>query len=120
MKVADPAFDLGYKNLPEPVRTLSIENRGATRSPAPALSGTAPAGDDDRTRNAARIAEKLSQFSKLSNRRLKFEYLEKADVYQITVVNEDDEVIRKIPADSVLRVIENVERMRGISIDTRV
>jgi uncharacterized FlaG/YvyC family protein len=40
-------------------------------------------------------------------------------MYQITVVNDEEEVVRKIPADSILRVIENIERMRGISIDTK-
>ena len=116
MKVADLASDVGYKNLPEPVRTLSIENKGATKSPAPTLSEAASADEKDRVKDSTKIAEKLS---KLSNRRLRFEYREEADVYQITVVNEDEEVVRKIPADSILRVIENIERMRGISIDTR-
>jgi uncharacterized FlaG/YvyC family protein len=116
MKVADLASDVGYKTLPEPVRTLSIENKGATKSPAPALSETVSADEKNRAKDSTKIAEKLS---KLSNRRLKFEYRQEADVYQITVVNEDEEVVRKIPADSILRVIENIERMRGISIDTR-
>ena len=118
MKVADLASDVGYKTLPEPVRTLSIENKGATKSPAPALSETASADEKDRAKDSAKtkIAEKLS---KLSNRRLKFEYHAETDMYQITVVNEDEEVVRKIPADSILRVIENIERMRGISIDTK-
>jgi uncharacterized FlaG/YvyC family protein len=116
MKVADLASDVGYKTLPEPVRTLSIENKGATKSPAPALSEAVSANEHGQAKDLTKIAEKLS---KLSNRRLKFEYREEADVYQITVVNEDEEVVRKIPADSILRVIENVERMRGISIDTK-
>jgi uncharacterized FlaG/YvyC family protein len=116
MKVADLASDVGYKTLPEPVRTLSIENKGATKSPAPTLSEAAPPDEKDRAKESTKIAEKLS---KLSNRRLKFEYRKEADVYQITVVNEDEEVVRKIPADSILRVIENIERMRGISIDTK-
>ena len=117
MKVADLASDVGYKTLPEPVRTLSIENKGATKSPAPTLSEAASSDEKDRAEDSTKkIAEKLS---KLSNRRLRFEYHEEADMYQITVVNEDEEVVRKIPADSILRVIENIERMRGISIDTR-
>ena len=117
MKVADLASDVGYKTLPEPVRTLSIENKGATKSPAPTLSEADSSDEKDRAEDSTKkIAEKLS---KLSNRRLRFEYHEEADMYQITVVNEDEEVVRKIPADSILRVIENIERMRGISIDTR-
>jgi flagellar protein FlaG len=116
MKVADLASDVGYKTLPEPVRTLSIENKGATRSPAATLDTEAASSEKDRPKEANKIAEKLS---KMSNRRLKFEYREEADVFQITVVDDDDEVVRKIPADSILRVIENIERMLGLSIDTK-
>jgi flagellar protein FlaG len=72
--------------------------------------------DKDRLKSAMNAAEKLS---KLSNSRLKFEYREDADVFQVTVVDEDDEVIRKIPADSILRVIENIERILGMNIDTK-
>jgi uncharacterized FlaG/YvyC family protein len=114
MKVADLARDVGYMGLPEPVRTLSVENKGATKSPA-TLADTAHA-DSDHPREPAPTVEKLS---KMANRRLKFEYREEADIFQVTVVDEDDEVIRKIPADGVLRVIENIERMLGFSIDAR-
>jgi uncharacterized FlaG/YvyC family protein len=114
MKVADLATDVGYKNLPEPARALSIENKGATRSPATAIAAADDGGD--RRKEATKAADKLSN---LSNRRLKFEYLEEMDVFQVTVVDENDEVVRKIPADSILRVIENIERMLGLSIDTK-
>jgi flagellar protein FlaG len=117
MKVADLASDVGYKTLPEPARALSIENKGATKSPAATLGEeTVSSSDKDRPKEAVKIAEKLS---KMANRRLKFEYREEADVFQITVVDDEDEVVRKIPADSILRVIENIERMLGLSIDTK-
>ena len=113
MKVADLASDAGYKGMPEqPERALSIENKGATRSPATVMNAEAARGKD--TGEANRMAEKLSR----SNRSLKFEYRKDADVFQITVVD-DDEVIRKIPADSILRVIENMDSMLGFSIDTK-
>ena len=116
MKVADLASDVGYKVLPEPERTLSIENKGATKSPATILKTEANRDERTDASKANKIAEKLS---KMSNRRLKFEYREEADVFQITVVDDDDEVIRKIPADGILRVIENLDRMLGLSIDTK-
>ena len=118
MKVADLASEVGGQaNLPEPARALSLENKGATRSPAAAvMTEAAKSGKTTDAKEATRIAEKLS---KMSNSRLKFEYREEADVFQISVVDEDDEVIRKIPADSILRVIENIERMLGLSIDTK-
>ena len=109
MKVADLASDVGYKGLPEPVHALSIENKGATGSPATTLEAEAPR---DGKKNAAEAAKMAERLSKMSNQRLKFEYREDADVFQITVVDEEDGVVRKIPADSILRVIENVEHER--------
>ena len=120
MKVADLASDIGYnKVLPEqPERALSIENKGATKSPATILNPEVERDEERDASKANKIAEKLS---KMSNRKLKFEYREEADVFQISVVDDDGEVIRKIPADGILRVIENLERMqgRGLSIDTK-
>jgi flagellar protein FlaG len=116
MKVAELATDVGYMGLPaDPVRTLSIENKGATRSPAATADNSAPY-DKDRLKTAMKAADKLTA---MSNKRLKFEYREEADVYQVTVIDENDEVVRKIPADSILSVIENIERMLGLSIDTK-
>jgi len=106
MKVADLASE----------RSLSIENRGATKSPATNMNAEAARGERKNEGEANRIAEKLS---KMSNRSLKFEYREDADVFQITVVDEHDEVIRKIPVDSILHAIENIDRTLGISIDTK-
>ena len=116
MKVTDPASNARINAMPEPERALSIENRDATKSPAAVLNTEEPRDDKKPVGEANKIAEKLS---KMSNRKLKFEYVEEADVYQITVVNSDDEVIRKIPADGILRVIENIDRMLGLRIDTK-
>ena len=116
MNVTNLAADVGvgYKGPREAARSLSAENKGATESPA-TVTRSVPL-DEDRLKDVTKIAEKLSR---MSNRRLKFEYQEDADIFQITVVNEDDEVIREIPADSVLSVIENIERMLGLRIDTK-
>jgi flagellar protein FlaG len=116
VNVTNLATDVGYKGKgpPEIARSLSAENKGATESPV-TVTKSVPY-DKDRLKEATKIAEKLSR---MSNRKLKFEYREEADMFQITVVNEDDEVIRKIPADRVLSVIENIERMLGLRIDTK-
>ena len=116
MKVADLASDAGYISMPEPERSLSIENRGATKSPATKLNVNAAEGNETKTDAADRAAEKLSR---MSNRKLKFEYREEANVFQITVMDDEDGVIRNIPADSILRVIENIDSMKGFSIDTK-
>ena len=50
---------------------------------------------------------------------MKFEYHEETDLFQVSVLDEEDEVIRKIPADSVLRMIENIEKLLGLAIDAR-
>ena len=97
----------------EPVRAVSAENRGATGSPA---TMDAVPFDKDRLKQAMKAAEELS---KISNRRLKFEYHQEADVFQVSVVDEEDEVIRKIPADNILRMIENIEKIVGLTIDAK-
>jgi uncharacterized FlaG/YvyC family protein len=113
MNVTNLAADVGYKGSPEAVRSLSVENKVATESPV-AVTKSVPF-DKDR-KEATKVAENLSR---MSNRKLKFEYHEEADIFQVTVVNEDGEVVREIPADSVLSVIENIERMLGLRIDTK-
>ena len=119
MKVADLASNERFNAIqaPEPERALSAENKGATKSPATILN-TEIASDEKKPAviEPTKMAEKLS---KMSNSRLKFEYHEDTDVFQITVVDGEDNVIRKIPADSILRVIENIDRMLGFSIDTK-
>ena len=117
MKVAELGQNAPIKPTPqtavsEPVRAVSVENRGATSSPT--TMDTAPF-DKDRLKEAMKAAERLSE---MSNRRLKFEYQEDADVFQVSVVDENNEVVRKIPTDNVLRMIENIERIVGLSIDT--
>ena len=118
MKVAEiSALSSGDSPSPqEPVRrAISAENREATVSPT--AMDTAPF-DKDRLKEALKAAEKLSDYS---NRRLKFEYQEEADVFQVSVVDDDGagEVIRKIPPDSILRMIESVRKYVGTSLDTK-
>jgi uncharacterized FlaG/YvyC family protein len=114
VKVADLATDVGYRNLPEPARALSIENRGATKSPA-TMEEASPPGSFRLKKSV-----KSDTLAKMANRSsLKIEYREEADIFQVTVVEEDGDIVRKIPADGVLRVIENIERMLGNSIDTK-
>jgi flagellar protein FlaG len=98
----------------EPIKALSSENRGATVSPA-ARDDIAPL-DKDRLKEALNAAKRLTEYS---NSRLKFEYQKDADVFQVSVVDGRDDVIRKIPPDSVLRMIENLRRFKGTTLDTK-
>ena len=90
-------------------------NRDATASPT--TKDTAPF-DKDRLKEALKAADRLSEYS---NRRLKFEYQKEADVFQVSVVDgeEGGEVIRKIPPDGILRMIENLKKFAGVSLDTK-
>ena len=52
------------------------------------------------------------------DRGLKFEYRKEADIYQVSVIDTaKDEVIRKIPADEVVRFIERIKDMFGAMLD---
>lgn len=94
------------------LQAVSMGNREATVSPT--TMDTAPF-DKDRLKEAMKAADRLSEFS---NRRLKFEYQEEADIFQVSVVDGED-VIRKIPPDAILRMIENIKRQAGTSLDTK-
>lgn len=99
-------------NVTQSAQDVSAENRDATSSP---VAVDAAPLDKDHLKEAMRAARRLSE---ISSRRLKFEYQEDAGVFQVSVVGENDEVIRKIPTDGVLSMIENIERIIGLGIDT--
>lgn len=94
------------------LQAVSSGNREATVSPT--TMDTAPF-DSSRLKDALKAADRLSDYS---NRRLKFEYQEEADVFQVSVVDGED-VIRKIPPDAILRMIENLKKFAGVSLDTK-
>jgi flagellar protein FlaG len=115
LKVAE-VNDLSLESNGTPgaaVPDLRSENRDATVSPA--TMDAAPF-DKDRLKEALNAAKRLTEYS---NSRLKFEYQKEADVFQVSVVDGGDEVIRKIPPDSVLHMIENLKRFRGSTLDTK-
>jgi flagellar protein FlaG len=96
-----------------PERDLSAQNKAATTSPS--TMDAAPF-DKGRLKEALKAADRLTDYS---NRKLKFEYQEEADVFQVSIMDGGDEIIRKIPPDSVLRMIENLKRFRGSTVDTK-
>ncbi|GHV31187.1 hypothetical protein FACS1894167_13170 [Synergistales bacterium] len=106
----------------EPIVELSAENRGAATKSTAAVD-TAPF-DKGRLKEALKAAERLSVYS---NRKLKFEYQEEADVFQVSVVaggaeapnGKGEEVIRKIPPDSILHMIENLRKFKPTTLDTK-
>ena len=84
--------------------------RGAV---SPAVMDTAQS-DKERLETANKAAEDLTR---LSNRKLKFEYQKETDVFQVSVMDDENKVIRKIPADSVLRMIEHIREVLGLVLD---
>jgi uncharacterized FlaG/YvyC family protein len=100
----------------EALRTaVSSGNKDATVSPT--TMDAAPF-DKARLKEALKAADRLSDYS---NRRLKFEYQEEADVFQVSVVAGENgqEIIRKIPPDGILRMIANLKKFAGVSLDTK-
>jgi uncharacterized FlaG/YvyC family protein len=98
---------------PSAARELSAQNKDATVSLSEMDS--APF-DKDRLKEALKAAERLTEYS---NRKLKFEYQEEADVFQVSVIDGKGEIIRKVPPDSVLGMIENIRRFMGSTLDTK-
>ena len=103
----------------EPRKALRLESlRGAVLEQAPPASNIEAetvSGLDRETQKKAlsRTAELLSVF----DRKLKYEVLEDAGIVQIQVIDANDgRVVRKIPADEVIRFIEAIKE----KIDDRV
>lgn len=66
--------------------------------------------DVERAMNVAREA------AKIFNRNVSFEYVEDVDEYQV-VVKEGERIIRKIPSDEMLRLVQNINEMLGVIFD---
>jgi len=73
--------------------------------------------DKDVLEKALGQAEKMAQ---VFGRNLKFRYMEDAGIVQVTVIDAGTEdVIRKIPPDEVVRLVEHINDMFGAMFDVR-
>jgi flagellar protein FlaG len=73
--------------------------------------------DKDVLEQALGKAEKMAQ---VFGRNLKFRYMEDAGIVQVTVIDAGtDEVIRKIPPDEVVRLVEHIHDMFGAMLDVK-
>ena len=118
MKVAETnAFTPKDSSAPSDAVRMAVSTGNKDATASPTTKDTAPF-DKDRLKEALKAADRLSEYS---NRRLKFEYQKEADVFQVSIVDGDDgnEVIRKIPPDGILRMIENLKKFAGVSLDTK-
>ncbi len=62
--------------------------------------------------------EQANSLSVMFGRRLKFEYRKEAEIYQVSVIDtSNDEIVRKIPPDEVVRFIESIKDLFGAMMD---
>ena len=128
MKVAAAAQDVLFRppvqqSVEQPSPAIPVRQAEQTRSGvaemrgavSPAVMDTAQS-DKERLETANKAAEDLTR---LSNRKLKFEYQKETDVFQVSVMDDENKVIRKIPADSVLRMIEHIREVLGLVLDEK-
>ena len=124
MKVAVAAQDVQLRfpvqqssepTKPMPVKQTEFQAAETRGSISPAVMDTAQQ-DKERLEAANKAAEDLTR---LSNRKLKFEYQKETDVFQVSVMDDENKVIRKIPADSVLRMIEHIREVLGLVLDEK-
>ncbi|EHM10250.1 flagellar protein FlaG [Thermanaerovibrio velox DSM 12556] len=63
---------------------------------------------------------KAEETSRIFGRDLKFLYRKEADIYQVEVIDRgEDKVIRKIPPDEVVKLIENINKLLGMLFDDK-
>jgi flagellar protein FlaG len=78
-------------------------------------------GSPERKIDERALRETLAQAEKVAqafNRQLRFEVKTEADLIQVQVVNASDgKVIRKIPPDEVVRMVERVNELLGALFD---
>lgn len=85
---------------------------------------TSPASTTEVTQDKDVLERALAQAEKTAKvfgRDLRFTYEEEADIVQVTVIDGDtDEVIRKIPPDEIVRLVEHINDMLGVMFDAHV
>ncbi|WP_232207771.1 flagellar protein FlaG [Aminomonas paucivorans] len=66
------------------------------------------------------LFQKAEEMSRIFGRDIKFRYKKEADLYQVEVIDlQDQKVIRKIPPDEIVSLIENINEMLGALFDKK-
>ncbi len=66
------------------------------------------------------LFQKAEEMSRIFGRDIKFRYKKEADLYQVEVIDlQDQRVIRKIPPDEIVSLIENINEMLGALFDKK-
>ncbi|MDR3254750.1 MAG: flagellar protein FlaG [Synergistaceae bacterium] len=102
--------------LPKRLTSEDIERNRSPKTAAAPSENLAASPGKGTIEDAMEAARQLAAYSRHS---LKFEYQKEADIFQVSVIAGDSEIIRKIPPDSVLHMIENLKKYMGSTIDTR-
>ena len=97
--------------LPASVKTVEL---GAMRPEPP----DAPAdAEDENSLSSGKLKEALEKALEVVDllcprRHLKYEVIEEADLVQVQVVNSDDgSIVRKIPSDDIVKLVEQIHAM---------
>ena len=68
----------------------------------------------------AQLLQKAEETSRIFGRDIKFRYQKEADLYQVEIVDrQENKVIRKIPPDEIVHLIENINTMLGAIFDKK-
>jgi hypothetical protein len=115
MEIKIPSEKAPYPGEDRPRKALRLESlRSVTLRPPPVLVPRAEADKKTQTRALSLTAELLSLF----DRELKYEVQEDAGVVQIQVIDTNDGgVVRKIPADEVIKIIEAIKEKLDERVD---
>ena len=93
-----------------PLQELKRETKATQEKPATAFS----------EKDLKELFRKAEEMSRIFGRDLKFRYQKEADLYQVEVVDQQDQkVIRKIPPDEIVSLIENINEMLGALFDKK-
>ena len=93
-----------------PLQELKRETKATQEKPATAF------GEKD----LKELFRKAEEMSRIFGRDLKFRYQKDAELYQVEVVDQQDQkVIRKIPPDEIVSLIENINEMLGALFDKK-
>ena len=116
-------------NVPHPAPTdVGASGASPEESQLRALGASAPLKRQESvTKEAnfqeeelAQLLQKAEETSRIFGRDIKFRYQKEADLYQVEIVDrQENKVIRKIPPDEIVHLIENINTMLGAIFDKK-
>ena len=106
-----PAGGPNGQGLPMGVKTVELGR------PEPPPDAAPVDAEDENSFSGGKLKEALNKTLEVVDllcprRHLKYEVIEDADLVQVQVVNSDDgSIVRKIPSDDIVKLVEQIHRM---------